>query len=87
MAVLHLKSVPDQLFQRIAELAALHQLPVEEETVQLLEEVVAGRPSNGVTGSTARSQQEVLNSILQNRFTPLPGSPSVVEMLREDRER
>ncbi len=87
MAVLHLRNVPDQLFQRIEQLAAVQQLSVEEETVHLLQEVVAERSSNCVTHSTVRSQQEVLHSILQNRFTPLPGSPSVVDMLREDRER
>ena len=30
---------------------------------------------------------EVLESIRKNRIVPKPGTPSVVEMLREDRDR
>lgn len=34
-----------------------------------------------------RSVEEVLASIDKHRWTPPPGSPSVVEMIREDRDR
>ena len=34
-----------------------------------------------------RSKQEVLESIRRNRWTPPPGAPSTLEMLREDRDR
>ena len=34
-----------------------------------------------------RSREEVLESINRNRWTPPPGAPSTLEMLREDRDR
>jgi hypothetical protein len=34
-----------------------------------------------------RSREEVLESIKRNRWTPPPGAPSTLEMLREDRDR
>ena len=34
-----------------------------------------------------RTPQEILKSIQRNRWTPPPGTPSALEMLREDRER
>lgn len=34
-----------------------------------------------------RSVKEILDSIASHRWTPPPGSPSVVEMIREDRDK
>jgi hypothetical protein len=34
-----------------------------------------------------RTPQEILKSIQRNRWTPPAGTPSALEMLREDRER
>ncbi len=34
-----------------------------------------------------RAPQEILRSIQRNRWTPPPGTPSTLEMLREDRDR
>ncbi len=34
-----------------------------------------------------RTPQEILESLERNMWTPPPGAPSVVEMLREDRDR
>jgi hypothetical protein len=34
-----------------------------------------------------RSVKEILESIDRHRFTPPPGSPSTLELLREDRDR
>jgi len=34
-----------------------------------------------------RTPQEILDSIDRNMWTPPPGSPSTLEMLREDRDR
>ena len=34
-----------------------------------------------------RPIEEVLESIRKNRIKPKPGTPSVVEMIREDRDR
>lgn len=37
--------------------------------------------------STKRSLQEIMDSVDSHRWTPPAGSPSVVEMIREDRDR
>ena len=34
-----------------------------------------------------RTLEEILDSIRRHRFTPPPGSPSTLELLREDRDR
>ena len=34
-----------------------------------------------------RSVKEILDSIDRHRFTPPPGSPTTLELLREDRDR
>ena len=35
----------------------------------------------------SRSVKEILDSIASHRWTPPPGAPSVVEMIREDRDK
>ena len=89
MPVLHLDNIPDELFRRIEQLAAADRMPVAEETVHLLQQAVALKQASGEAGTPppVRSQREVLDDIGRLRWTPPPGSPGVVEMLREDRGR
>jgi hypothetical protein len=89
MPVLHLDNIPDELFRRIEQLAAADRMPMAEETVYLLQQAVARKQAPGEAGTPppVRSQREVLDDIGRLRWTPTPGSPGVVEMLREDRGR
>lgn len=83
MPSLHLQNVPEDLYRRIEELAAADRVLLSEETLALLQQAVMKKSStNG-----RRSQREVLDDIVRHRFALLPGMPSAVEMLREDRER
>lgn len=89
MSVLHLENVPDDLYHRIEQLAEADQVPLPEETLRLLQEAVARKPA-GVMQPVAlagRSQREILDEIIRNRYTPAPGMPDSVELLREDRNR
>jgi hypothetical protein len=89
MPVLHLDNIPDELFRRIEQLAEADRMPLAEETVHLLQQAVAFKQARGGAGAPppVRSQREVLDDISRLRWAPPPGSPGVVEMLREDRER
>jgi ABC-type sulfate transport system substrate-binding protein len=44
------------------------------------------RPFSGVT-EDGRTLKEVLESIERNRWTPPPGAPTSLQLLREDRDR
>jgi hypothetical protein len=89
MAVLHLENVPDELMRQIEQLAERERQTPAAKAVSLLQEAV-GRNRAADTGDRAggaRTVKEILESIARNRFRPDPGGPTVVEMLREDRER
>jgi hypothetical protein len=85
MAVLHLENVPDQLMQRIAEIATARQLPIRETVLQWLEQAVGDQST--AQGASRNEVREILEWIKRNRVTPRPGTPDSVELLREDRER
>jgi hypothetical protein len=57
------------------ELKVLVNKPVDERIQQLY------RPKD------PRSLEEILDSIDQHMWTPPPGAPSTLELLREDRDR
>ncbi|HEX5270854.1 MAG TPA: hypothetical protein VFW33_10220 [Gemmataceae bacterium] len=79
MPVLHLDDVPNDLYIRIQELAAAHNRSLPSEVVSLLRE--------GVRAARHRSQAELLADMRRRSFTPPPGTPDSVELLREDRSR
>ncbi|HKI34802.1 MAG TPA: hypothetical protein VKA46_23295 [Gemmataceae bacterium] len=82
MAVLHLEGVPDELVREIEQLAGREQQTPAATAISLLQQAVrheSARQRGGVG--------EILARIRQNPIRPDPNGPSVVEMLREDRER
>lgn len=85
MPVLHLDNVPDELYRRIEGLAAAEQRSVTDEILRLLQEAVTRKPAVGPLAG--RSQRDILDWIIGNRFTPAAGTPDSVELLREDRTR
>lgn len=80
MATLVLEKVPDDLLNRLEQLAARERLSVAEKAVRLLQEAVGRR-----TQANGSRVQEILERWIRNRFRPDPIGPDVVEMLREDR--
>jgi hypothetical protein len=82
MPVLHLDNVPEELYDRIEELAAAEQLPLTEETLRLLRQAVElNRPTSRANVVT------LLDEMRRHRITPSAGTPDSVELLREDRGR
>jgi hypothetical protein len=64
---------------------------VADLTIQELKDVIRQeidkRLAAGPRRHDPRSVREVLDSIKKHRWTPPPGSPSTLELLREDREQ
>ena len=66
--------------QRVADMTV-------EELKALIAQEIERRLSAWSRPYNPRTPQEILKSIQSNRWTPPPGTPSALEMLREDRER
>lgn len=58
-----------------------------EELKALVEKVVERRMGNIRQLGSKRSVQEVLDDIDKHLWTPPAGTPSVIELIREDRDR
>jgi hypothetical protein len=82
MPVLHLDDVPDELYERIEQLAAAEQVPLTEETLRLLRQAVGLQRAGG-----RASVRALLEQMHRNAITPTAGKPDSVELLREDRGR
>lgn len=89
MPRLLLEPVPEELLQRLEQLAAADQVPLMEEVLRLLHDAIANRPTNGAAqaGAGSQTQREILDEIARNCYTPGPGMPDSTELLREDRDR
>jgi plasmid stability protein len=80
MPVLHLADVRRAVYERIQQRAASRERTLEAEAVDLLRQ--------GLLYEVAgRSQAELLTDLRRRSFTPPPGTPDSVELLREDRAR
>lgn len=79
MATLYVKDVPEELYSKLKEMAVKDRRSISAETIVLLEEVLEGRKLE---------MEDVLASVVRNRakYRLKPGK-SLVELLREDRER
>ena len=80
MAILHIDNVPERLYARLHDRAAVEGRSLDEEVIALLEREL---------GEPRPSIRELLDVIERRRERyPLPaGAPDVVELLREDRAR
>ena len=80
MNTLHVRSVPESLYQRLQELAHSRNRSLSAQVVTMLSRAVEEEEHLG-------EQAQLLASIRRRRFTPPSGSPDSLELLREDRER
>jgi plasmid stability protein len=78
MPVLHLTNVPPEVYEALARRAAAHRTTAEAEALDVLQ--------RNLTGGAA-SQADLLEELRRRSFTPPPGTPDSVELLREDRAR
>lgn len=58
-----------------------------QELKTLIDEAVERRLQEILKPKDTRSVEEILESIDRHRYTPPPGTPSTLELLREDRDR
>ena len=79
MNTLHVRSVPDDLYQRLQQLAQTRNRSLSAQVVVML--------AQSLEEERRRNQAQVMTSIRRHRFTPPAQSPSSLELLREDRER
>jgi len=75
MPVLHLDAVPNDLYDRLQQLARVRRTTAEVEAVRLRREGILA------------TQADLLADLRQRTFVPPPGTPDSVELLRENRQR
>jgi plasmid stability protein len=80
MPILHVRNVPDELYERIRRQAQVQNRSISAEVIMLLERALA---------ETEGSQDEILAGIRRRRFfrPQEVGAPESVILLREDRAR
>lgn len=80
MAILHVRNVPDELYDRLQQRARAENRSLSAEVVSLLDWAVREPP---------RSRMDVLDDILRRRslHPTEAGLPDSTALLREDRER
>ena len=81
MPVLHVEAAPADLIERIRRRAAARNQEFSAEVLRLLELALAEEDEARTTHAAA------LADLRERRWTPPPGSPESVALLREDRER
>jgi plasmid stability protein len=80
MATLHVRSVPEDLYERIQRLAQSRSRSLSAEVITLLYQALEVEENR-------KRQGKLLADVRRRRFTPPSGTPDSVELLREDRRR
>ena len=80
MATLHVRSVPEDLYQEIQKLAEERSRSLSAQVVTMLAQGVEDEKSR-------KTQTKALAAIRRRRFSAPKKSPSSLELLREDRKR
>lgn len=80
MQTLHVRSVPDELYERLRSLAQVEQRSLSAQVIHLLDRALQEEAQR-------QDQAQILAEIRRRRFTPPTPAPDSVEMLREDRNR
>ena len=80
MPILHVRNVPDELYEQIQRRAESEQRSISAEVIQLL---------RAALDQAERPQAHILDGIRRRRFfrSTDVGAPDSVTLLREDRER
>ena len=80
MPILHVRNVPDELYERLRRQAEVQNRSISAEVIMLLERALA---------EAEKSQEEILAGIRRRRFfcPQEVGAPDSVILLREDRAR
>jgi antitoxin FitA len=80
MNTLHVRSIPDDLYQRLQNLAKQRNRSLSAQVVEMLAQALEEE-------EIQLKQTAILNSIRRRRFTPPEKSPNSLDLLHEDRNR
>ena len=80
MNTLHVRSVPDDLYERLQKLAHAKNRSLGAQVVTMLTQAIEDEERR-------KKQAKVLTSIQRRRFKAPKNAPSSLELLREDRGR
>ena len=80
MSTLHIRSVPEDLFERVQKLAQAHSRSLSAQVVEMLYDALAEEERRSVQG-------KALSAIRRRRFAPWMHVPDSDQLLREDRQR
>jgi plasmid stability protein len=81
MATLHVRNVPEDLYERLRRRAQEEGRSINAETIELLRPALAERDRVSIEELLAQAER------FRATQTPDPDAPTAVEMIREDRER
>jgi plasmid stability protein len=80
MNTLHVRSVPDELYERLQKLAHAKNRSLSAQVITMLAQAIEDEERR-------KKQAKVLTSIQRRRFKAPQNAPSSLELLREDRGR
>ncbi len=80
MSTLHVRSVPEDLYFRVQELARLSSRSLSAQVVTMLYQALEEEERH-------HQQGQVLQSIRRRRFAPPKEAPASIDLLHEDRQR
>ena len=80
MQTLHVRSVPDELYENLRTLAQERQRSLSAQVILMLDHALAEEQRR-------QEQTEILAAVRRRRFTPPPDAPESLELLRQDRSR
>ena len=80
MNTLHVRSIPEDLYQRLQNLAQRRNRSLSAQVVEMLTQALEEEERQ-------KEQVLALSSIRRRRFTPPAHSPSSLDMLHADRKR
>jgi len=80
MKTIHVRNVPDDLYKQLWQLAHANRRSLNAQVIVLLSKLVGDEEHRN-------QQANILNSIRSRRFKAPAKSPSILELLREDRGR
>lgn len=80
MNTLHVRSIPDDLYDRLQQLAKMQNRSLSAQVVAMLSQALEEE-------ELRLKQAAILTSIRRRRFSPPAQAPSSLEFLHEDRKR
>ena len=80
MQTLHVRSVPDELYENLRTLAQERQRSLSAQVILMLNRAL-------LEERRRQEQTAVLANVRRRRFTPPPDAPDSLDLLRQDRDR